>query len=604
MRAAIIAAMSDRRSIHPLPDQLASQIAAGEVVERPASVVKELLENALDAGADRLVVEVEEGGIRRIAVHDNGHGIPRNELPLAVSRHATSKIASADDLHRIHTLGFRGEALASISAVSRFELASRTQDEESGWRIASDGATRWQGPEPVAMPPGTRIEVKDLFFNVPARRKFLKAPRTEFSHIDELVRRMALAWGQVQFTLRHNGRTIHQLRPVTDEAGQLRRLEMLLGQGFVEAALAVSFESGPLKLHGWVAQPTFNRAQADLQYFYVNGRMVRDRLLAHAVRQAYADTLYHGRHPAYVLFLELPAEQVDVNVHPAKSEVRFAEARWVYDFVRRSLKDAIATPIQARAEQTVQPDGEPQPQPAGAVASSASMGDYQAALAFQAPASPVREPTAAYEVDGASSADETETVIPPLGFAKAQLHGVFIVAENAQGMVLVDMHAAHERIVYELLKQQHAGQGVVAQPLLVPVIMPLSVAEMETWAQHRDHFQRWGFDMESAGPQQLRINAVPALLSKAPVDQLVRDVLAELQAAGDSGEVERRIHAILSTMACHGSVRANRRLTLEEMNQLLRDMEATLRADQCNHGRPTWVQLDMQQLDRLFMRGQ
>ncbi len=602
--------MSSRTAIHLLSDQLASQIAAGEVVERPASVVKELLENALDAGADRLDLQVEEGGIRRIAVHDNGHGIPKDELPLAVCRHATSKITSAEDLHRIHTLGFRGEALASISAVSRFELASRTADEESGWRIASDGATRWTESAPVAMPVGTRIEVKDLFFNVPARRKFLKAPRTEFGHIDELVRRMALAWPSVQFTLQHNGKTVHQLRPVHDEAGQLRRLEMLLGKGFVEAALAVEFESGPLRLRGWIARPTFNRAQADMQYFYVNGRMVRDKLLVHAVRQAYADTLYHGRQPAYVLFLELPPEQVDVNVHPAKSEVRFAEARWVYDFVRRSLKDAIAAPIESRvSDAEVSTEMTPALRPAGGVQAEASTAadptGWQAALAFQAPqARPnVAEPQPTYAVS-AEPTPESSQAIPPLGFAKAQLHGVFIVAENAQGMVLVDMHAAHERIVYERLKQQYAEQGVVSQPLLVPVMLPVSAQEMHRWEAFQDHFSRWGFEIEAAGPQQLRVNAVPALLSKAPTEQLVRDMLAELEAAGDSTEVERRIHAILSSMACHGSVRANRRLTLDEMNQLLRDMEATLRADQCNHGRPTWVQLDMQQLDRLFMRGQ
>lgn len=603
--------MSSRTAIHLLPDQLASQIAAGEVVERPASVVKELLENALDAGADRLDIHVEEGGIRRIAVHDNGHGIPKNELSLAVCRHATSKIATAEDLHRIHTLGFRGEALASISAVSRFELASRTEEEATGWRIASDGANRWSEPEPVAMPTGTRIEVKDLFFNVPARRKFLKAPRTEFGHVDELVRRMALAWPSVQFTLQHNGKTVHQLRPVQDEAGQLRRLEMLLGKGFVEAALAVAFESGPLRLRGWLARPTFNRAQADMQYFYVNGRMVRDKLLVHAVRQAYADTLYHGRQPAYVLFLELPPEQVDVNVHPAKSEVRFAEARWVYDFVRRSLKDAIATPIESRPATKDMPAADEVPAEhtwAGAQPlpkASVNPASWQAALAFQAPQADagVREPSPRYDMAAMPEA-ETDTDMPPLGFARAQLHGVFIVAENAQGMVLVDMHAAHERIVYERLKAQYAGQGIISQPLLVPVVMPVSVQELHTWEAYQGHFTQWGFEIEAAGPQQLRINAVPALLSKAPAEALVRDVLAELHAAGDSSEVERRIHAILSSMACHGSVRANRRLTLDEMNQLLRDMEATLRADQCNHGRPTWVQLDMQQLDRLFMRGQ
>ncbi len=594
--------MSSRPSIHLLPDQLASQIAAGEVVERPASVVKELVENALDADARRIDIDLQRGGIQRIQVIDDGVGIPKEELLLAVSRHATSKIATADDLHAITTLGFRGEALASISAVSRFELASRTETATSGFCVRAEGALNWQGPMPVAMAQGTRVTVDDLFFNVPARRKFLKTERTEFGHIDELVRRIALAQPQVRFSLRHNGKTVQQLLPAEDETGQLKRLEVLLGRGFVEAALAVDFESGPYRLQGWVAQPTFNRAQADMQYFYVNGRMVRDKVLVHALKQAYADVLYHGRHPAYVLFLTLPPAEVDVNVHPAKSEVRFANQRWVYDFVRCSVQDALSVPAgtatEPQKEKTaVASASSIAPAPSASAASNA----MQSALAFQQPAplNKVAEPELVYEV---GTADEEET-IPPLGYAKAQLHGVYIVAENAQGMVLVDMHAAHERVVYERLKQQWREQCVVSQPLLVPVAMPVSPDEMRVWEVHQAVFERWGFRLMAMGPTQLRIDAVPALLHQAPPDQLVRDMLSELKQVGATELPEQLINRMLSTMACHGSVRANRRLTLEEMNQLLRDIEATERSGQCNHGRPTWVQLDMSQLDNLFMRG-
>ncbi len=593
--------MSSRRSIHLLSDQLASQIAAGEVVERPASVVKELVENALDAGARRIDIDLQQGGVQRIQVTDDGEGIPSDELMLAVSRHATSKIATAADLHAITTLGFRGEALASISAVSRFELASRVAEAESGFAIRSEGAVGWQGPQPVAMPQGTRVTVEDLFFNVPARRKFLKTERTELGHVDELVRRIALAQPKVRLQLRHNGKLLHQLLPAEDETGQLKRLQALLGAGFVEAALAVDFESGPYRLHGWVAQPTFNRAQADMQYFYVNGRMVRDKVLVHALRQAYADVLYHGRHPAYVLFLALPPEEVDVNVHPAKSEVRFANQRWVYDFVRRSVQDALAVPA-AAPEQTHTASSSAPERPASKAETGRNA--LQSALRFQQPApARVAEPQAAYIPGDQTPDSETEAAIPPLGYAKAQLHGVFIVAENAQGMVLVDMHAAHERIVYERLKQQWAERCVVGQPLLVPVVMPVSRDEMRIWETHGEVFERWGFQLEAMGPEQLRINAVPALLSQAPADQLVRDMLSELKHVGSTELPEQLISQMLATMACHGAIRANRRLTLEEMNRLLRDIEATERSGQCNHGRPTWVQLDMRKLDGLFMRG-
>lgn len=594
---------SSRPHIQLLSDQLASQIAAGEVVERPASVVKELVENALDAQADKIDIKLQQGGVRMIQVQDNGIGIPEDELLLAVSRHATSKIATAADLYAIETLGFRGEALASISAVSRFELASRTEEATQGARIYAEGAVNWQGPEPVALAQGARIRVEDLFFNVPARRKFLKAERTEFHHAEEVVKRIALAAPQVRFQLRHNGKLIYQLMPASDEQGQLKRLQLLLGQAFVEHALAVAFEQGSYHLTGWIAEPTFNRAQADMQYFFVNGRMVRDKVLVHAVKQAYADVLYHGRHPAYVLFLTLPPQEVDVNVHPAKSEVRFANQRWVYDFIRRHLHDALAQP--AAVPEPTQATSQPaQPFQTHAPAPTASSSSFQASMQFQQPAFKVAEPAPAYGGEPLAKPLQGEAPeIPPLGYAKAQLHGVFIVAENAQGMVLVDMHAAHERIVYERLKQQWQLLKVVSQPLLVPVVMPVTSDEMHTFQQHQVTFTRWGFEVEEAGPAQLRINAVPALLSRAPADALVRDMLSELAEVQASELPEQMINRMLSTMACHGSVRANRKLTLDEMNQLLRDIEATERSGQCNHGRPTWVQLSMQQLDNLFMRG-
>ncbi len=598
--------MQSRAPIQLLSDQLASQIAAGEVVERPASVVKELVENALDAQADRIDIELQQGGIRLIQVQDNGIGIPEKELLLAVSRHATSKIATSADLNAIETLGFRGEALASISAVSRFELASHASDAVQGARIYAEGAMSWQGPEPVALAQGTRIRVEDLFFNVPARRKFLKTERTEFAHAEEVVRRIALAAPHVRFQLRHNGKQIYQLMPAEDETGALKRLQLLLGKAFVTHALAVAFEQGCYRLTGWIAEPTFNRAQADMQYFFVNGRMVRDKVLVHAVKQAYGDVLYHGRHPAYVLFLTLPPQEVDVNVHPAKSEVRFANQRWVYDFIRHNIQAALAKPLGVTQQDIPTQTPVAEQVPLDTAAGLSGSAGYQASMRFQQPLSKIAEPEPVYGVDTSSSDAPQSTEhadIPPLGYAKAQLHGVFIVAENAEGMVLVDMHAAHERIVYERLKQQWQAWKVVSQPLLVPVVMPVSVEEMHIWQQHQQVFERWGIELCEAGPEQLRINAVPALLAQAPADQLVRDMLSELSALAASELPEKMINRILSTMACHGSVRANRKLTLEEMNQLLRDIEMTERSGQCNHGRPTWVQLSMQQLDNLFMRG-
>lgn len=603
---------SVRRPIQLLSEALANQIAAGEVVERPVSVVKELLENALDSGASQIEVTIEEGGEKTIQVLDNGAGIAKDELLLAVSRHATSKIASYQELAAVSTLGFRGEALASISSVSRFEIVSRQKEASSAWRLHSHGGSSWSEPEPIAGKQGTRVRVEDLFFNTPARKKFLRAARTEFAQIDELVKRAMLSRMEVGFKLIHNQKTVRQVEPAVDSAAQTRRLSQLMGKEFVDQSLRVDFHAQDLTLTGWVGLPTFNRAQSDMQYIFVNGRIVRDRLLFHALKQAYADVLYNGRHPVYVLFLELPPEQVDVNVHPAKYEVRFANGRWVYDFLRRSVRDAVAKPLSGAGLSSAFTEFHSTPSAQSSNAFFASqpllsqpslpIQPSQASLLFQQPQ--INDQAPIYESAVADNVTAMAEQTLPLGFAKMQLHGVFILAENAQGLVLVDMHAAHERIVYERMKQQWQNQRLISQPLLVPIVIALDVPEMLAWEQHQAWWSQLGFEFEALGPQQLKVLAVPTLLVKADIAQLVQDVLADCAQQGDSQRIDEHINAMLSTMACHGSVRANRPLTVAEMNQLLRDMEATPASSQCNHGRPTWVQLSMKQLDSLFMRGQ
>jgi DNA mismatch repair protein MutL len=591
--------------INLLPVQLANQIAAGEVVERPSSVAKELLENSLDAGAGRIEIDVEEGGIRLIRLRDDGHGIHRDDLALALSRHATSKIRSFDDLVTVRSLGFRGEALPSISSVARLTLTSRTADGERGWQLGNDGTA----PAPAAHPAGTTVEVRDLFFNTPARRKFLRAARTELGHLEEVVKRIALSRFDVTLQLRHDGRVIHNLNAAATERERARRVAVLCGGNFIDNALAVEFEVGALRLWGWIGLPTFSRGQADLQYFYVNGRVVRDRLVAHAVRQAYQDVLYHGRHPAFVLYLELPPEEVDVNVHPTKHEVRFREGRRVHDFLFRGLHDALAQVRPAAAtpmrEESL-PAGVTQPPPAYPASSP-----FRPAMQSDIPLQ-VREQIAAYAaLHPVPAAGETDPAVEterghedlPLGYAVAQLHGVYILAENRQGLVLVDMHAAHERIVYERLKQAHAEGGIVSQPLLVPVNLSVTVQEADLADEYQALFQELGFEVNRIAPGSLAVRSVPAVLREADAAQLVRDVLADLHACGVSTRVREGINDILATAACHGAVRARRRLSLPEMNALLRDMERTERSGQCNHGRPTWVQLRMEELDKLFLRG-
>jgi len=606
------------RRIHALPPELVNQIAAGEVIERPASVVKELVENSIDAGATRVEVDIEDGGARLIRVRDDGGGIDPDDLPLAITAHATSKIASFDDLERVGTLGFRGEALPSIASVSRFALASRTAAGTAAWRIEVDGG-RPSPPKPAQHPVGTVVEVRDLFYNVPARRKFLRAERTEFGYIDDLIRSIALARAEVEFRLVNNGKPLRLLRPVRGDGDWQRRVGDVLGADFVERSLRVDHAAAGLRLHGWVGLPTASRSQADQQYFHVNGRLVRDRLVAHAVRQAYADVLFHGRHPAFVLFLELDPALVDVNVHPAKHEVRFRESRLVHDFLYRTLDEALSA---TRA-------GHALPTPAAATASPAAasiwpqyrqqgglglgvrepLADYAALLGAApsiaaAPADAAAAAIGRFEPrsDGVTTT-EGEAEIPPLGFALAQLHGVYILAENAQGLVLVDMHAAHERITYEKLKQAQAGEGIRAQQLLVPLTLALSEREAAAVEEHAERFAALGFDVVRSGPQGALVRRVPLLLEGSDVARLVRDVIADFLAQGSSRRIEEAGNEILATMACHGSVRANRRLGLPEMNALLREMERTERSGQCNHGRPTTVLLGIGDLDRLFLRG-
>ncbi|GAB0150652.1 DNA mismatch repair endonuclease MutL [Marinobacterium sp. BA1] len=619
--------------IHLLSPQLANQIAAGEVVERPASVVKELLENSLDSGADRVELDIEQGGVKLIRLRDNGGGIEKADLPLALSRHATSKIGMLEDLEAVGSLGFRGEALASISSVSRLTLTSRPPEQDSAWAVSAQGREMLAEIIPAAHPVGTTVEVRDLFFNTPARRKFLKTEKTEFRHLEEVVKRLALSCYRVGFSLRHNGKVVHQLRAADSETAREQRLSQLLGKAFVaeSVALDVIAEASGLRLWGWMGLPTFSRAQPDQQYFFVNGRVIRDKVVTHAVRQAYQDVLYHGRHPAYVLYLELDPALVDVNVHPTKHEVRFRESRLVHDFIFRTLYRVIADmrpqdtpPPAGSAEVPVQPATASwfQPGMSSTVAEPAASHAIQSGTAGytghaeRLPSGPqVREQISAYgalhrpsgvapQPLQAMPAVEQGVEMPPLGYALAQLHGIYILSQNAQGLVLVDMHAAHERIVYERMKLAFEQDRIRSQPLLVPVSVAVSGREADLAEEQPEYFERLGFRLERMGEETLVIREVPIALAKADVALLLRDVLADLSQVGASDRIEAHLNELLATMACHGAVRANRQLTLPEMNALLRDMEQTERSGQCNHGRPTWTQLSLGQLDKLFMRGE
>ncbi len=587
-------------SIQVLPPQLINQIAAGEVVERPSSVLKELVENSLDAGATRIDVDIEDAGIRLLRVRDNGKGIPRDELPLAIASHATSKIQSLDDLLRVSSFGFRGEALASIASVADFKLISRAQGEEHAWCIRSPGNPQQAELAPAAHPQGTTIEVRDLFFNVPARRKFLRAERTELHHLDEVLRRMALARPEVGFSLSVAGRSQWRSE-ASDDAGQ--RLRVLCGAGFADSALFFEHERDGLRLWGWLQPPTLARERTDTQYFFVNGRAVRDKVLIHAVKQAYADVLHGARQAAYVLHLALDPESVDVNVHPAKLEVRFREARRVHDFLFSTLHHAIAEQRPAQAALTPAAQGAPLFTPPAARPVHAAPAS-QSRLPLSA--SSVQETLASYQALGRGEApvDVSAADIPPLGFALAQLHGVYILAQNAEGLVIVDMHAAAERITYERFKQALEQDGIRRQPLLVPVLIELDARLADAANEYGDLLRQLGLALDQLSPQTWVVREVPTLLAQSDIARLAHDTLEELARHGHSRQIEEAINATLSRMACHGSVRAGRKLTVMEMNALLRDMEATPRADQCNHGRPTWTRLSMADLDRLFMRGQ
>ena len=608
------------RPIQVLSPRLANQIAAGEVVERPASVLKELLENALDAGADQIEVEVEAGGIKLLRVRDNGSGIREEDLPLALARHATSKITTLDDLEGVASLGFRGEALASISSVSRLELITSTDASGKGWRVVAEGRDMQPQVTPAPHPQGTSLLVRDLFFNTPARRKFLRTERTEFSHLEEVFRRLALSRQDVGFSLTHQGKKLHQLAAVKhpEAADQVaRRIGQLLGREFLEQSLAIEVQASGICLHGWVGLPVNARAQADRQYFFVNGRVVRDRLVAHAIRQAYQDVLYSGRHPVFVLWLEVDPSIVDVNVHPTKHEVRFRDGRWVHDFIFSALHKRLGaallgagqrpTPVQA---QSSPPPSQPQPRPQALPELR-----EQAALSWPA-TSPQRAPGSAAGVAESLKFYETlsrdlpsqpparsETEVPPLGYALAQLQGIYILAQNAQGLVVVDMHAAHERITYERLKQSWLERPLAAQPLLVPETLSVDASLVEVAEAQQALLSDLGIQLEALGPQALVLRSLPVLLQGAAGPSLVVQLLQELQGYGSSRCLEASINEVLASMACHGSVRAGRQLTLPEMNNLLRDMETTERSDQCNHGRPTWFQLSMQDLDKMFLRG-
>ena len=590
--------------IQLLPDVLINQIAAGEVVERPASVVKELVENALDAGATRVEIDLEEGGARLVRIRDNGVGLAPEELSLAVSRHATSKIASLDDLESVATLGFRGEALPSIASVSRFSIASRTAAQAHGARLEVDGGRVGEvTPHPHAQ--GTTVEARDLFFNVPARRKFLKAERTELGHVEDWLRQLALARPAIELKLQHNGRLLRHYRPNGGDAP--RRLAEALGPEFHGRALHIDHAQAGLRLHGWIGLPTASRSSADQQFFYVNGRAVRDRLVAHAVRQAYSDVLFHGRHAAFVLFLELDPRRVDVNVHPAKHEVRFRDGRLVHDFLFRTLHEALAEARPGDAVAAPSSPVGPTPTPVSGLPQWAPNDQARMGLAVGEAVASYRSlygsPAAAATPLPAGSPMVDASLAPPLGYALAQLHGVYVLAQNAEGLVLVDMHAAHERITYERMKAAFEAQDLRTQPLLVPESVVLSEREADVAEQHAGLLATLGFEVRRTGPQTLSLRSVPALLADLDPKPLLLDALAELAEHGNTRKVEEAVHALMGDWACRTSVRANRRLTVPEMNALLRDMEATERAAQCNHGRPTYVQLAMAELDRLFLRG-
>ena len=625
--------MNAEPSIQLLSPRLANQIAAGEVVERPSSVLKELVENCLDAGASQVDIELENAGVKLLRIRDNGSGIALSDLPLALARHATSKITTLDDLEGVTSLGFRGEALASISSVSRLELITSTDDSGKGWRVVAEGREMQSQVSPAPHPRGTSLIMRDLFFNTPARRKFLRTERTEFSHLEEVFRRLALSRQDVAFTLKHQGKLIHQLTAVPcytkDEDLQQRRVTQLLGKDFIEQSLPIEAVATGIQLRGWVGLPIYARAQADRQYFFVNGRVVRDKLVAHAIRQAYQDVLYGGRHAVFVLYLDVDPKIVDVNVHPTKNEVRFRDGRWVHDFIFSSLHrrlsgtligaektDAEKTGAEKNgAEQPASQQSYPTAESANQFSSPVKQLQEQASLNWPMPQSTatafkpttVTGATLDFYRQLATDLPPKETAatsdIPPLGYALAQMQGIYILAQNALGLVVVDMHAAHERITYERLKTDWLKRPLTAQPLLIPEAVSADEVAVELASNHVALLHDLGVQLDILGPQELVIRSMPVLLQGANAAALVSTLLDELKRYGTARSLEQSINEVLASIACHGSVRAGRQLAIPEMNALLRDMEITPRSDQCNHGRPTWFQLSMQDLDTMFLRG-
>ncbi|WP_374351969.1 DNA mismatch repair endonuclease MutL [Chitinimonas sp.] len=606
--------------IQLLPDHLVNQIAAGEVVERPASALKELLENSLDAGAAVVSVDIMEGGSKLLRVTDDGSGIAQDQLALALSRHATSKIASMEDLQRVRTLGFRGEGLASIASVSQLVLSSRAQGADRAWRVEADNGVI-HAAEPASLAQGTVVEVRDLYFNVPARRKFLKTAATEYAHCEDVFKRVALSRPDLALTLTHNGKVQWRLKPES----RAERALALLGKEFADTMLAIEEQAGPLRVQGFAGSPTVSRAGRDAQFVFVNGRFVRDKVVVHAVREAYRDVLHLDRQPLYVLFVELDPELVDVNVHPTKTEVRFRESQAVHRFLFHALHKTLAqTRAGAQAPALAEAaEGQPQTAPAAmpyqpayqqmrmplAVQDKAA-GDFYGTLfgglreAERAVRPPADFAMAAQATNAARLPAEADDGFPPLGFALAQLHGVYVLAQAREGLIVVDMHAAHERVVYEKLKHALDSDAMPSQPLLLPLAFPADRLDVATVEEHADKLTALGFELAVMGPNQLAVRAIPLLLQDADPIELARSVLADVREVGATRVLTEKRDELLASMACHGAVRANRSLTLPEMNALLREMEATERSGQCNHGRPTWFRLTMQDLDKLFMRGQ
>ena len=615
--------------IQVLSDQLVNQIAAGEVIERPSSVVKELVENAIDAKATRIVINLEQGGMKLMSIQDNGTGMNESDISLSVRRHATSKISSIDDLMRVASMGFRGEALSSIASVSRLTIQSKSEQGD-GFQLEADNDWQNIAVAPCAHPQGTTVTVKDLFYNIPARKKFLKKEVTEFKHINQMLKKISMVHPQIHFELSHNHKNSFSY-PAVGQAYAIKRVAKILGNEFAQNAIELKNHHDNMTLHGWIAKPTFSRSQPDMQYFYVNNRMVKDKSVAHAIKQAYSDVLYHGRFSAFVLFLTIDPSWVDVNVHPSKTEVRFREGRIIHSYIYHSVKETIEQQRPDGTSQTMNPLGKQanyqgvdenrafgqsqyveQNQQQSGLALNSFSSDTNVASLYQTSSErqknySVEDVLPVYEkLYQPSQLNEVmqNQPIPPLGFAIAQLHGVFVLAQNETGLIIVDMHAAHERITYESLKKGMDNKALKVQPLLVPETLNVSESEAELVEKHQQWFESFGLELNRAADESIIIRSVPSILSHANVEKLVRDVLSDLAEYGASNRIETRINEVLSSMACHGSVRANRKLTVEEMNALLRDMEQTQKTDQCNHGRPTWVSLDMKQLDSLFMRGQ